>query len=210
VVRILIADDHAIVRRGLKQILDEAVPGLVCGEAANAEETLAAVRAHDWELVIMDMSMPGSSGLSTLQEVKSLRPRLPVLFLSIHPEEQYATRVLKAGASGYLTKDSAPSQLVDAVRKALAGGHYVSPTLAERLAQHLAVDVKNSLSETLSNRELEVLRMLGAGKSVTAIAAQLGLSAKTVSTYRSRIMIKLGAANTAELIRFAIDHQLIE
>jgi DNA-binding NarL/FixJ family response regulator len=210
VIRILIADDHAIVRRGLKQILDEAIAGVVCGEASNAEETIALVRQHDWDLVILDMSMPGSSGLTTLQDVKQLRPRLPVLFLSIHPEEQYATRVLKAGGSGYLTKDSAPSLLVDAVNKALKGGRYVSPSLAERLAQQLAVDTKNSPSETLSNRELEVLRMLGTGKSVTLIAAELGLSAKTVSTYRSRIMIKLGAASTAELIRYAIVHQLIE
>ena len=209
-IRILIADDHAIVRRGLKQILDEAIAGVVCGEASNAEETIALVRQHDWDLVILDMSMPGSSGLTTLQDVKQLRPRLPVLFLSIHPEEQYATRVLKAGGSGYLTKDSAPSLLVDAVNKALKGGRYVSPSLAERLAQQLAVDTKNSPSETLSNRELEVLRMLGTGKSVTLIAAELGLSAKTVSTYRSRIMIKLGAASTAELIRYAIVHQLIE
>ncbi len=209
-IRILIADDHAIVRRGLKQILDEALAGVVCGEAGNAEETVAAVREHDWDLVILDMTMPGTSGLSTLHEIKQLRPRLPVLFLSIHPEDQYATRVLKAGASGYLTKDSAPNLLVDAVNKALKGGRYVSPALAERLAQQLAIDAKNSLAETLSDRELEVLRMLGTGKSVTLIAAELGLSAKTVSTYRSRIMIKLGAASTADLIRYAIQQQLIE
>ena len=209
-VRILIADDHAVVRRGLKQILEEAVTGLVSGESANAEETVAAVREHDWDLVILDMSMPGTSGLTTLRDLKQLRPRLPILFLSIHPEEQYAARVLRAGAAGYLTKDSAPGQLVDAVRKVLGGGKYVSPALAERLAQHLAVDAKNSLLETLSNREIEVLRKLGEGKTVTSIAAELGLSVKTVSTYRSRIMVKLGANSTAELIRYALDQRLIE
>lgn len=209
-VRILIADDHAVVRRGLKQILEEAVTGLVSGETANAEETVSAVREHDWDLVILDMSMPGTSGLTTLRDLKQLRPRLPILFLSIHPEEQYAARVLRAGAAGYLTKDSAPNQLVDAVRKVLSGGKYVSPALAERLAQHLAVDTKNSLVETLSNREIEVLRKLGEGKTVTSIAAELGLSVKTVSTYRSRIMVKLGASSTAELIRYAIDQRLIE
>lgn len=209
-VRILIADDHAVVRRGLKQILEEAVTGLVSGETANAEETVAAVREHDWDLVILDMSMPGTSGLTTLRDLKQLRPRLPILFLSIHPEEQYAPRVLRAGAAGYLTKDSAPNQLVDAVRKVLSGGKYVSPALAERLAQHLAVDAKNSLAETLSNREIEVLRKLGEGKTVTSIAAELGLSVKTVSTYRARIMVKLGANSTAELIRYAIDQRLVE
>jgi DNA-binding NarL/FixJ family response regulator len=209
-VRILIVDDHAVVRRGLKQILTEALPGLVCGEAANAEETLRAVREENWELVILDMSMPGKSGLETFLELKELRPRLPVLFLSIHSEQQYATRVLKAGASGYLTKDSAPGELVDAVRKALNGRRYVSPALAERLAQHLAVDVKNSLSDALSNRELEVLRGFGQGKTVGRIAADLRLSVKTVCTYRSRIMTKLGVASTAELIRYALEQRLVE
>jgi two-component system, NarL family, invasion response regulator UvrY len=194
----------------LKQILEEAVPDLVSGEAANSEETVAAVREHDWDLLILDMSMPGSSGLTTLHDLKQLRPRMPILFLSIHPEEQYATRVLKAGAAGYLTKDSAPSLLLDAVRKVLSGGKYVSPTLAERLAQHLAVDTKNSLLEALSNREIEVLRKLGEGKTVTLIASELGLSVKTVSTYRSRIMVKLGASSTAELIRYAVDQHLTE
>lgn len=208
--RILIVDDHAVVRRGLKQILTEALPGLVCGEAANAEETLRAVREENWELVILDMSMPGKSGLETFLELKELRPRLPVLFLSIHSEQQYATRVLKAGASGYLTKDSAPGELVDAVRKALNGRRYVSPALAERLAQHLAVDVKNSLSDALSNRELEVLRGFGQGKTVGRIAADLRLSVKTVCTYRSRIMTKLGVASTAELIRYALEQRLVE
>ena len=209
-IRILIADDHAVVRQGLKQILSEALPDLMCGEAGDAEETVAAVREHDWDLVVLDMSMPGSSGLTTLRELKRLRPRLPILFLSIHPEEQYAARVLKAGGAGYLTKDSAPSLLIDAVRRVLKGGRYVSPSLAERLAQQLAVDVKDSPFEALSNREIEVLRMLGAGKTVTRISAELRLSVKTVSTYRSRLMAKTGAATTGELIRYAIDHQLIE
>jgi DNA-binding NarL/FixJ family response regulator len=142
--------------------------------------------------------------------VKQLRPRLPVLFLSVHPEEQYASRVLKAGGSGYLTKDSAPDQLVDAVRKVLKGGRYVSPAFAERLAQHFVADAKDSLEETLSDRELEVLRMLGSGKTVSVIAVELGLSVKTVSTYRSRIMTKLGTASTAEIIRYALDHRLVD
>jgi two-component system, NarL family, invasion response regulator UvrY len=210
VVRILIADDHAIVRHGLIQILAGALPGLMTGEAANAVEALSAVREQDWDLVILDMGLPGRNGLETLGDIRKLRPLLPVLFLSIHPEEQYATRVLKAGGNGYLTKDSAPSQLVEAVCKVIKGGRYISPTLAESLAQRFSVDAKDSLSDALSNRELEVLRMLGAGKSVTQIAAHLGLSVKTVSTYRSRIMIKLGRDSTAALIRYALEHRLTD
>jgi two-component system, NarL family, invasion response regulator UvrY len=210
VVRILIADDHAIVRHGLRQILAGALPGLITGEAANAVETVSAVREQDWDLVILDMGLPGRNGLETLGDIRKLRPLLPVLFLSIHPEEQYATRVLKAGGNGYLTKDSAPNQLVEAVRKVIKGGRYVSSSLAEALAHRLSVDAKNSLSDSLSNRELEVLRMLGAGKTVTQIAADLGLSAKTVSTYRSRIMLKLGRDSTAGLIRYALEHRLTD
>jgi DNA-binding NarL/FixJ family response regulator len=206
--RILVADDHAVVRSGLIQILTEALSGVVCREAGNSEEAVAAVRKQDWDLVILDIGLPGKNGLETLRDLKRIRPRLPVLFLSIHPEEQYATRVLKAGGAGYLTKDSAPSRLIDAVRTALAGRRYVSPALAERLAQYLAVDTKDSVGEALSDRELQVLCMLGAGKTVTQIADKLGLSVKTVSTYRSRIMVKLGAESTAALIRVAVDQQL--
>jgi len=210
VVRILIADDHAVVRHGLREILAEALSGLVCEEAGTAEEAIAAVDKHDWDLVILDIGLPGRSGLETLGELKQRRPGLPVLFLSVHPEEQYAMRVLKAGGSGYVSKDTAPDQLVEAVRKVLKGGRYVSPSFAEKLAMQLAVDAKDSLSDTLSNRELEVLRMLGTGRTVSRIASELRLSVKTVSTYRSRIMAKLGTASTAELIRYAIEHQLID
>jgi DNA-binding NarL/FixJ family response regulator len=206
--RILIADDHAVVRSGLIQILTDVLPGLVCREAGTSDEAVTAVRKHDWDLVILDIGLPGRNGLETLREIKKFRPRLPVLFLSIHPEEQYATRVLKAGGAGYLTKDTAPSRLIDAVRTALRGKRYVSPALAERLAQYLVVDTKDSVDEALSDRELQVLCLIGGGRTVTEIAAKLGLSVKTVSTYRSRIMVKLGAESTAALIRFALDHQL--
>jgi two-component system, NarL family, invasion response regulator UvrY len=207
--RILIADDHAVFRRGVRETLREAFAKATFGEAETAEETLEFVRRSTWDLLILDISMPGKSGLDILEEVKRLRPRLPVLFLSMHPEEQYARRALKAGAAGYLTKESVPEELKAAVRKVAAGGRYVSVSLAERLAYDLRRRADTPAHELLSDREFQVLRMIGAGKTVKDIADELSLSVKTVSTYRSRILEKTGMRTTAELIRYALQEQLV-
>ena len=207
--RILIADDHAVFRRGLRETLREAFAKATFGEANTAEETLEFVRRSAWDVLILDISMPGKSGLDILEEVKRLRPRLPVLFLSMHPEEQYARRALKAGAAGYLTKESVPEELKAAVRKVVAGGRYVSVSLAERLAYDLRRGADAPAHELLSDREFQVLRMIGAGKTVKDIADELSLSVKTVSTYRSRILEKTGMRTTAELIRYALQEQLV-
>jgi two-component system, NarL family, invasion response regulator UvrY len=207
--RILIADDHAVFRRGLRETLREAFAKATFGEAQTAEETLELVRRSSWDLLILDISMPGKSGLDILDEVKSLRPRLPVLFLSMYPEEQYARRGLKAGAAGYLTKESVPEELKAAVRKVAAGGRYVSVSLAERLAYDLRRRADTPAHELLSDREFQVLRSIGAGKTVKEIADELSLSVKTVSTYRSRILEKTGMRTTADLIRYALQEQLV-
>ena len=207
--RVLIADDHAVFRRGVRETLREAFAKATFGEAETAEETLEFVRRSPWDLLILDISMPGKSGLDILEEVKRLRPRLPVLFLSMHPEEQYARRALKAGAAGYLTKESVPEELKAAVRKVAAGGRYVSVSLAERLAYDLRRRADTPAHELLSDREFQVLRMIGAGKTVKDIADELSLSVKTVSTYRSRILEKTGMRTTAELIRYALQEQLV-
>ena len=208
--RVLIADDHAIFRRGLKETIGEAFPKVTFGEARSAEEAVALVRRQDWEIAILDISMPGLSGLDILDDVRRLRPKLPVLFLSMHPEEQYARRALKSGAAGYLTKDSIPDELKDAVRRILTGGRYVSATLAEKLAFDLRKGADTPLHELLSTREFQVLRMIASGKSVKQIADEISLSVKTVSTYRARILEKTGMKTTAELIRYAIQAQLVE
>jgi DNA-binding NarL/FixJ family response regulator len=208
--KILIADDHAVVRRGIRQLLAEELRNATFGEAADAQEALESVRKQDWDLLILDVSMPGRSGLDVLKEIKGFRPKLRVLVLSIHPENQYAIRILKAGAVGYMTKETLPMELVKAVRKVLAGGPYVSPTLAEKLATNLAADTRESPHETLSNREFEVLRMIASGKTVTQIARELSLSAKTVSTYRTRVLEKMGMKTSAELTHYAIFNRLVE
>ena len=208
--RVLIADDHAVFRRGLKETIGEAFPKTIFGEAKTAEEALACVRQHDWEIVILDISMPGKSGLDILSDLKRIRPKLPVLFLSMYPEEQYARRALKAGASGYLTKESVPEELKKAVQRVLSGGRYVSVTLAERLAYDLRRGADTPVHELLSDREFQVLRMIGSGKTVKDIADELSLSVKTVSTYRSRILEKTGMKTTAELIRFALRSQVVD
>jgi len=208
--RVLIADDHAVFRRGLKETIGEAFPKVTFGEARSAEEAVALVRRQDWEIAILDISMPGLSGLDILDDVRRLRPKLPVLFLSMHPEEQYARRALKSGAAGYLTKDSIPDELKDAVRRILTGGRYVSATLAEKLAFDLRKGADTPLHELLSTREFQVLRMIASGKSVKQIADEISLSVKTVSTYRARILEKTGMKTTAELIRYAIQAQLVE
>lgn len=208
--RILIADDHAVFRRGLKETLTEAFPRATFAEARTAQEALELVRQRSWEILVLDISMPGKSGLDILQEVKSLQPRLPVLFLSMHPEEQYARRALRSGAAGYLTKESVPDELKAAVRKVAAGGKYVSVALAERLAADLGRRTDAPAHELLSDREFQVLLMIASGKTVKDIADELALSVKTVSTHRARILEKTGLRTTAELIRYALKAQLVE
>ena len=209
-IRILVVDDHAILRRGLRDILAHELEGVICGEAGNAQEVVAQVQRQPWDLVILDITMPGRSGLDLLGDLKKLRPELPVLILSMHPEDQYARRMLKAGAAGYMNKETAPKELVKAVRKVLAGGRYVSEALAEKLASDLSAGAANQYHETLSQREFEVLRMIASGKTISQIAEELHLGVSTVSTYRVRILEKLGMENNSELIRYALQNRLIE
>jgi two-component system, NarL family, invasion response regulator UvrY len=209
-IRVLIADDHAVVRQGLKQILGDTPEMLVAGEATNGQEVLDRVRAETWDVVVLDISMPDRSGLDILKQLRSERPKLPVLVLSMYSEDQYALRVLKAGASGYLTKDSAADELVKAIRKVVSGGRYVSSFLAEKLALEIGADSNKLPHETLSDREFQVLRMIAAGNSVTEIAAELFLSPKTVSTYRARLLQKMNLTTNAELIHYAIRNHLID
>ena len=208
-IRILIVDDHAILRRGLKEILEREFRDVSIGGAGTAEQALTQLDSEKWDLVILDITMPGRSGVDVLRHLKALRPKLPVLVLSMHPEDQYGKRVLKAGASGYMNKESAPEELIKAVRKLLSGGRYVSPTLAETLAVDLGRDDGTPAHERLSDREFEVLRKMASGKTVGQIAQELHLSVPTVSTYRARILEKMGMSNTAELIRYALSHHLV-
>jgi len=210
VIRVLIADDHAILRRGLREILTRELQGVVCGEAESAQQVLAQVQSQNWDLVILDITMPGRSGVDVLKDLKRMQPRLPVLVLSMHPEGQYGKRVLKAGAHGYLNKESAPEELIKAIRKLLDGGRYVSPVLAERLALELGASAERALHEILSDREFEVLRMIGLGKTVSQIAEELHLSVTTVSTYRVRILEKMNMKTTAELMHYALQNRLVE
>jgi two-component system invasion response regulator UvrY len=207
--KILITDDHAVVRQGLKQILLEEFTRAEFGEATNAQEAIERVWKENWDVVVLDITMPGRSGLEVLKEIKKSRPKLPVLVLSMHPEDQFAVRILKIGASGYMTKESAPNELVGAVRKVMAGGRYVSPSLAEKMASYLAVDVHTPPHERLSDREFLVLRLIASGKTPTAIAKELALSVKTISTYRMRILEKMNMSNNAELTHYAIQNQLV-
>ena len=209
-IRVLIVDDHAVVRRGLAEILARELQGAVCDEAGNAEQAITKVRCQDWDLLILDIAMPGRSGLDVLRDIKSEFRNLPVLIFSMHAEDQYARRMLKAGADGYLNKESPPEELVKAIKRILSGGRYVSPGLAEKLVLDLREDMLRPLHETLSNRELEVLRMIACGKTVSQIAEELCLSVPTVSTYRGRILEKLRMTNTVELIRYALANHLVE
>ena len=208
--RILIADDHAVFRRGLAETLGEAFSRVTFGEAKTAQETLEHVRRQDWDVVILDISMPGKSGLDILDDLHRLRPKLPVLLLSMHPEGQYARRALKSGAAGYLTKESVPEELKEAVRRVQAGGRYVSATLAETLAFDLRRAPDTPVHELLSDREFQVLRMIASGRTVKQIADDIALSVKTVSTYRARILLKTGMKTTADLIRYALQTHLVE
>lgn len=208
--RVLIADDHAVFRRGLRETLAEAFSRVSFGEARTAQETLEHVRRQDWDVVILDISMPGKSGLDILDDLKRLRPKLPILLLSMHPEQQFARRALKAGAAGYLTKDGVPEELKVAIKKIVVGGRYVSATLAEKLAVDLREGADLPLHELLSDREFQVLRMIASGKTVKEIGEELSLSVKTVSTYRARILEKTGMKTNAELIRYGLQSQLVD
>ena len=208
--RILIADDHEIVRRGLRQILTDEFPGLQVGDAANARDAVEAVRKRAWDAVLLDINMPGRSGLEVLEELKRLRPTMPVVVLTAFPEEDYAVRAFKLGASGYVSKESASDELLAALRKALAGGRYVTASLAEKLAASVAGDIPSAPHETLSNRELQVLRLIAQGRTIKEVAAELALSEKTIGTYRTRISEKMGLSTNVELARYAFQHKLAD
>ncbi len=208
--RVVVVDDHPVVREGFKRIIADS-PGLsVAGEASDGSEALQVVGNTPCDVVVLDISMPNKNGMDVLKQLRTESPRLPVLVLSMHSEDQYAIRVLKAGASGYLMKDAAPAQLVQAIRKVTRGGKYVSPTLAEKLATELDGDAQKPLHETLSDREYQVLCLLASGKTGTEIANDLALSIKTISTYRSRILEKLKMKNNAEITRYAIKEGLVD
>ena len=207
--RVLMVDDHAIVRRGLRALLSEEFHGAAFGEASDARQALEELRRQKWDVALLDMTLPGKSGLDFLKELKAEWPTLPVLVLSGHPEEQFALRVLKAGAAGYLTKESAPGELVRAIRKVLAGGRYVSPELAEKFALTFTQDLTRLPHETLSDREYAVMSRIGLGKTVSEIAEELSLSVKTISTYRARVLEKLGVKNNAAIVQYAIRNGLV-
>ena len=209
-IKILIADDHIVVRKGLKQILLEGFPAAEIEEAADADELFKKVLKGEWDVVISDLSMPGRSGMESLQQIKQLYPKLPVLILSIHSEDHYALRVLKAGASGYLTKDSAPDELVKAVKRVLTGKKFITAAVAEKLASSIDQDNDKMSHEHLSDREFEVLKLLATGKSVSDIAHNLSLSVTTVSTYRARILAKMNMKTNADLILYAVENKLNE
>lgn len=209
--KILIVDDHAVVRRGLQQIVLDQYQDIVFGEATNGHEALEALTQQNWDVIVLDISMPGRSGLDVLKEIRKDRPDIPVLVLSIHPEDQFAVRVLRAGASGYMTKETAPEELVTAIDKVIAGGTYVSSSLAELLAHDLQRDNgETTLHRRLSDREYEVMVMIASGKAVSQIADELSLSVKTISTYRSRILDKVDMKSNAEITRYAIKHGLVD
>ena len=208
-IHILVADDHAVVRQGVKQILADVKDMAVKDEAQNGSETLKKVTENEYDVVLLDISMPGRSGLEVLEDIKAQRPKQAVLILSKHPEEQYAVRALRAGAAGYLTKASAPQELIGAIRKVAGGGKYVTSSLAEKLADEMEIDTEKLPHERLSNREHQVMLMLAGGKSVSDIADELCLSVKTISTYRSRIMDKMDMKKNAELTLYAVHNKLI-
>jgi DNA-binding NarL/FixJ family response regulator len=208
--RILIADDHAVVRRGLKEILADALPGVDFSEAANGDEVLTQLGKTSIGLLVLDISMPGRSGVDVLRDVKHAYPRLPVIILSCQPEEQYAVRCLRAGAAAYINKESAPEELALATKKILSGGRYVSASLAEKLIDNLDEDASKPLHELLSDREFEVMKMIAAGVSLTEIGDRLHVSVKTISTYRARIMEKMQMKSNAEVTRYAMTHTLID
>jgi two-component system invasion response regulator UvrY len=208
--RILLADDHPVVRQGLKHILADAFSNVVVGEARNGREALEQARQHQWDLALLDIAMPGRGGLEILKEIKQEKPSLPVLVLSIHAEERYAIRALRAGAAGYLTKESVPERLVTAIKKVARGGKYVSESVVNRLANGLSTNFDQARHEVLSDREYEVMRMIASGKTVSAIARELSLSEKTISTFRTRILQKMGMKSNAEIMYYGIRNNLTD
>lgn len=208
-IKILIADDHAIVREGLKQIVADTSDMIVTAEASDGHEVLALLSKNNYDVVVLDMAMPGLTGLDILKQIKRETPKLPVLILSVHPEEQYAVRSLKAGASGYLTKESAPDELITAIRKVSMGGKYITSSLAEKLAFELEVDAEKPPHKTLSDREFQVMCMIAKGRTIKNIAEELFLSPKTVSTYRSRILEKMKMKSNEELTHYARNNHLV-
>lgn len=209
--KVLIADDHAVVRRGLKQIITEDPDFEIAGEACSGQEALDLLDAHGCDVVVLDITMPGKNGLTVLQEMKVKRPSLPILILSMHPEDQFAIRALKLGASGYLTKESAPEELIGALKQVLRGGKYVSPTLAEHLVAEIGGgDAFGVTPERLSEREFQVLKLIAAGRGIAQIGDELKLSVKTVSTYRTRLLLKMKLKTNADLVRYAMQHGIAE
>jgi DNA-binding NarL/FixJ family response regulator len=209
-IQVLVVDDHAIVRKGLKQILAETSDIVVAGEAENGQQMMQSLERNNYGVLVLDINMPGRSGFDMLKDIKLLKPDLPILVQSMHSEDQFAVRVLKAGASGYITKESAADELIKAIRKVCAGGRYVSQALAEKLAVGLTSDTAAMPHETLSDREYQILYLLASGKPPKQIAQELNLSIKTVSTYRSRVLEKLQLKTNAEMVQYAIRNKLIE
>jgi DNA-binding NarL/FixJ family response regulator len=210
VIRIVLADDHTIVREGLKQLLAAAEGLDIVGEARDGHEVMKVVRELDFDLLLLDMSMPGKSGIELIRQVRAEKPKLRILILSMHEERQYAIRAIRAGASGYLTKESASRQLVEAIRKVASGGAFISAEVAEQLALGAMPDAKTALHESLSDREFQIFRMIADGKSVSDIAERLNLSVKTVSTHKANIMQKMRMETAGELIRYALTHRLVD
>lgn len=209
-IQILIADDHPVVRAGLKQILADNPDIVVGGEAVDAQEVIEKIREEEWDVVILDYAMPGGSGLETLKEIKRIKPDMPILMLSMYSEDQLAVRCLKAAASGYLAKESAPEELVKAIRKVRSGGKYVSSSLAEKLATAVESENKKPAHEILSDREYQVLCFIASGKKIKDIARELTLSERTVRTFRARLLEKMGLKNDVELTHYAIKNSLLK
>jgi two-component system invasion response regulator UvrY len=209
-IRILIADDHTVVREGLKQIISETTDMSIADEAVDGHEVLNKALRNDYDVVVLDITMPGINGLDVLKQIKAQKSKLPILVLSMHPEEQYAVRVLKAGASGYLTKETASEELVNAIRTAFKGRKYITPSLGEKLAYSLRTDAEKLPHELLSDREYQVMCMIASGKTVKEISERLFLSVKTVSTYRARILEKMNMKNNVELTYYSLKNRLVE
>ena len=208
--RILLVDDHPLVRQGIRHVLSSAFDPAVVGEAANAEEGLSELRSTEWDVMVLDLALPGTSGLDLLKDLKRERPALPVLVLSMHPQEHFARRAMNAGASGYLTKDSPPHELVKAVEEVMAGRQYIHPSVREELARQDHATAEQRPHEALSDREYQVLRMIASGLTVSQVATRLSLSVKTISTYRARVLEKMRMKTTAELMHYGIQNGLVD
>jgi len=209
-IKVLIADDHTLVRKGLRQILLQSGAVKIVEEAKDGKETIAKISANPYDVVLLDISFPGRSGIDVLKQVKSFRPKLPVLILSMHPEEQYAVRALRAGAAGYLTKESAPDELIEAIQKVARGRKYITASLADKLAAEIGQPSEEPPHERLSDREYQVMCMIASGKTVKEIGRELNLSVKTISTHRARILVKMDLKNNAQLTHYAIKYKLVD